>query len=194
MGLTALLGGAFDPPHNGHVALARAAQERFEPDRFFVLVAERPGHKEVVLDAGTRLRLARAAFPQLEVELDQHARTVDLLEERRFDDPLFLIGADQFADFLSWKEPKRILELARLGVARRDGFPRERLDPVLVELDAPDRITFFELEPLPVSSRGVRALAARQESIDALVPPAVARIVRQENLYTVANPRGSEPT
>src|SRR5207244_1231028 len=121
MGVTALLGGAFDPPHNGHVALARAAQEQFEPERLVVLVAERPGHKEAVLDAETRLRLARAAFPELEVELDPYERTVDRLEERRYPDPLFLVGADQFAHFLEWKEPDRVLELAQLGVATRPG-------------------------------------------------------------------------
>ena len=183
MGVTALLGGAFDPPHNGHVALARAAQERFEPERFVVLVAARPGHKEVVLDAETRLRLVRAAFPELEVELDEHARTVDLLEEQRYPDPLFLVGADQFAGFLSWKQPDRVLELTRLAVATRPGFARQPLDAVLARLDHPERVSFFEIEPLPVSSSAARAQAARGEAIDLLVPPAVAEIVREEGLY-----------
>jgi nicotinate-nucleotide adenylyltransferase len=183
MGVTAILGGAFDPPHNGHVALARAAEERFAPERLVVLVAERPGHKPVVLDAGTRVRLAEAAFRGLDVELDDHARTVDLLEERRYDDPLFLVGADEFADFLSWKEPNRVLKLARLGVATRPGYPRERLEAVLGKLHAPERVDFFEIEPVSVSSCDVRARAARGEPIGALVPPAVAEIVENERLY-----------
>ena len=194
MGMTAILGGAFDPPHNGHVELARAARERFAPERLVVLVAARPGHKEVVLDPATRLRLARAAFPGLEVELDGHARTVDLLDDGQFDQPLFLIGADEFADFLTWKEPNRVLELARLGVATRPGYPRERLDGVLAQLDAPERVSFFETDPLPIASRELRALATRGEALDPFVPPDVARIVRDENLYTVREPRGSEPT
>jgi nicotinate-nucleotide adenylyltransferase len=194
VGVTAILGGAFDPPHNGHVELARAAKEQFDPERLVVLVAARPGHKSVALDGPTRLRLARAAFPDLEVELDEHPRTVDLLEERRFDDPLFLIGADEFADFPTWKEPNRVLELARLGVATRPGYPRDRLDRVLAQLDAPERVTFFEIGSLPVASRELRARAARCESIEAFVPPGVARIVRDENLYTVRDPRGSEAT
>ena len=60
--MTGLLGGTFNPPHNGHLALARAAQEHFDLDGLAVLVAERPGHKQVQLDAATRLKLARAAF------------------------------------------------------------------------------------------------------------------------------------
>jgi nicotinate-nucleotide adenylyltransferase len=183
MGMTALLGGRFDPPHNGHVALARAAQEWFEPDRFVVLVAARPGHKEAVLDAETRLRLARAAFPGCEVEPDEHPRTVDLLEEQRYPEPLFVIGADQFAGFRSWKEPERVLELARLGVGTRPGYAREPLEAVLASLGRRDRVTFFEIKPLPISSSAVRARAAAGDSIDQLVPPAVAEIVRKEGLY-----------
>jgi len=183
MGVTAILGGTFDPPHNGHVALARVTLERFRPGRLVVLVAARPGHKAAVLDAETRLRLARAAFPDLEVELDQHPRTVDLLEQRRYDDPLFVIGADEFAGFLSWKEPDRVLSLARLGVATRPGYPREELERVLAELSAPERVELFDIDPLPIDSSALRALAARGESIAPFVPPAVAALVENEGLY-----------
>jgi nicotinate-nucleotide adenylyltransferase len=116
-----LLGGAFDPPHNGHVALARAAIDHFGLDRLLVRVVERPGHRHVEASAADRLELARQAFATVagagvEVALDEHARTVDSLEALRLDDPIFVIGADEFASFLEWKEPARVLELARLGV------------------------------------------------------------------------------
>ena len=75
----ALFGGAFDPPHVGHVALLEAARQRFSPDELLVFVVTNPGHKEVAADANTRLRLARAAFPDADVPLDAHARTVDML-------------------------------------------------------------------------------------------------------------------
>ena len=81
--MTGLLGGTFNPPHNGHLALARAAQEHFDHDELAVLVAERPGHKEVQLDAGTRLKLAQAAFPDYEVEPDG-ARRVHSVNVRGF--------------------------------------------------------------------------------------------------------------
>jgi nicotinate-nucleotide adenylyltransferase len=178
-----LLGGTFNPPHNGHVALARAAKEQFGLDRLVVLVAARPGYKRVELDASTRLPLARAAFPEDEVELDEHAFTVDALRARRWDDPIFLVGADQFLDFPDWNDPEGVLELARLGVATRPGFSRERFEQVLAGLRGRDRVTFFELEPVPVSSRELRDRVARGESIDEFVPAPVARLIEELGLY-----------
>lgn len=178
-----LFGGAFDPPHAGHVELARAAKERFELPRLTVLVAESPGHKDVELPADVRLELARAAFPDDDVRLDPYPRTVDLLRNERFDDPIFLIGADQFVDFLTWKEPETVLELTRLGVAARPGFDRGLLDGVLRSLDSPERVAFFEIEPTPVASREIRILAAEGEPLGGLVPPAVERLIRERGLY-----------
>jgi nicotinate-nucleotide adenylyltransferase len=181
--VTALLGGTFNPPHNGHLALARAAQKHFGLDELVVLVAERPGHKEVQLDAETRVKLARAAFPDYEVEPDPHERTVDMLRAGDWSEPLFLIGADQFADFLTWKDPEGVLTLARIGVATRPGYPRERLDAVLQQLSRPDRVEMFEIEPVPISSREIRDRVTRGEPIDGLVPPAVAELIRSLGLY-----------
>jgi nicotinate-nucleotide adenylyltransferase len=181
--MTGLFGGAFDPPHLGHVAVARAASERFGLPRLVVLVAERPAHKDVHLPAETRLELARAAFPGDEVRLDSHPRTIDLLRAERFDDPLFVIGADQFAGFLTWQEPDAVLERTCLAVATRPGFPRERLEPVLAALEQPERVLFFEIEPSPIASRDVRARAAAGEPLEGLVPPEVARLIRDGGLY-----------
>ena len=178
-----LFGGAFDPPHLGHVAVVRAAREELGIPRLVVLVAEHPGHKVVHAPAETRLELARAAFPDDEVRLDPYARTIDLLRAERFDDPVFVIGADQFAGFLSWREPNEVLQLARVAVATRPGFPREQLEPVLGELEHPDRVLFFEIEPNPVASRDVRAVAAAGEPLDGLVPPEVAHLIQERGLY-----------
>lgn len=181
--MTGLLGGTFNPPHNGHLALARAAERHFDLDELAVLVAVQPGHKDVELDAGTRLRLARAAFPDYEVELDPHERTVDMLKTGRWRDPLFLIGADEFSDFLTWKDPDGVVARARLGVATRPGYPREILEGVLAELSRPDRVELFEIDPLPISSRDIRDRVARGESIEELVPPAVAELIESLGLY-----------
>lgn len=181
--MTGLLGGTFNPPHNGHLALARAAEEQFGLDDLAVLVAVRPGHKEVQLDADTRFRLAQAAFPDYDVELDPHERTVDMLKAGRWREPLFLIGADEFSDFLAWKDPEGVVARARLAVATRPGYPRDRLDNVLKQLSRPDRIELFEIEPLPISSREIRDRVARGEPIDDLVPLAVAELIESLGLY-----------
>ncbi len=177
-----LFGGAFDPPHAGHVAIAAAAKERFGLP-LVVLVSERPGHKDVDLPADVRLELARAAFPDDEVRLDPYPRTIDLLRGERFDDPVFLVGADQFVDFLTWKEPEAVLELARLAVATRPGFDRGLLDTVLRSLERRDRVIFFDAGPNPAASRNIRAALAAGEPLAGLVPPAVERVIRERGLY-----------
>jgi nicotinate-nucleotide adenylyltransferase len=181
--MTVLYGGAFDPPHLGHVALADAARERFGVDRLVILVNERPAHRAVHAAAGDRLALARAAFPLDDVRLDPHPRTVELLRAEGFDDPVFVVGADQFRGFLDWSEPAEVLARARLAVATRPGFPREELDAVLARLEQPARVLFFAIEPNPAASTDVRARAAAGAPLDGLVPAAVAQIVEDRGLY-----------
>jgi nicotinate-nucleotide adenylyltransferase len=181
--MTGLFGSVFDPPHNGHLALLHDARAHFAFDRVVVLVVADPGHKRVATDASVRFGLARAAFPGEEVELDRYPRTVDMLRGRPIDDPVFLVGADQVADFLAWKEPDDVLALARLAVATRPGYPRESLDGVLTALARPERVTFFEIEPLDVSSSDIRERVAGGEPIDGLVPPAVAAEIERLGLY-----------
>ena len=183
-----ILGGAFDPPHVGHVALARAAMDQLDLERLLVLVVADPGHKRTHALAETRLELARLAFdgvPGVDVELDQHARTVDSLEARQPpDDAFFILGADEFADFRHWKSPERVLELVQLGVAMRPGVPDDRVREAHARLPAPDRISYFRLEPVSVSSSLVRERASSGDPIDELVPPEVAEAIARLGLYT----------
>jgi nicotinate-nucleotide adenylyltransferase len=182
----AILGGVFDPPHVGHVALARAAMAELELERLLVLVVADPGHKFATTPADARLELTRLAFadvPGAAVELDRHARTVDSLEELKPTEAVLVIGGDEFADFPTWKEPERVLELARLGVALRPGVPDERVREALTRVPAPDRISFFEMTPVAVSSSGVRERIARGESVDGLVPPGVEDAIARLGLY-----------
>jgi nicotinate-nucleotide adenylyltransferase len=173
--VTGILGGTFDPPHVGHVELADAAERELELDELVVVVVADPGHKDVHASAEARLELARLAFPGREVMLDHHARTVDMLREGPWNDPVFLIGADEYLDFPNWKDPEAVLELARLGVAARPGFPLSQRPS--------DRVVFFELEPVAVSSREIRAKVASGETLDGLVPPAVAETIARLGLY-----------
>ena len=171
-----IFGGRFDPPHLGHLALARTAIEHFGLDELHVTVVADAAHKRSEASAEDRLAMARLTFADLAatVELEQHRYTVDALEEQGYDDPIFLIGADELADFPTWKQPERVLELARLGVATRPGWEPER---------SSDRIEVFELEPQPVSSTEIRERTARGEPIDGLVVPAVAAYIAEHDLY-----------
>ncbi len=178
-----LFGGAFDPPHLGHVAVADAARRHFGVPRLVILVSARPAHREVRAPAAVRLELARAAFPDDDVRLDPHTRTIDLLRAERFADPILVVGADQLCGFLTWKEPDEVLARARLAVAARPDYPRERLERVRSRLTRPERVLFFDVEPNPNASREVRARAAAGEPLDGLVPPAVARLIEALRLY-----------
>jgi len=178
-----LFGGAFDPPHLGHVAVADVARTLFHVDRLGILVSEHPAHRAVTASAEDRLALARAAFPRDDVRLDPYPRTIDLLRAESFDDPVFVIGADQFRGFLEWSEPDAVLERTRVAVATRPGFPRAELDGVLAQLDQPERVILFEIDPNPAASTDVRARIAAGEPLDGLVPFAVATLISERGLY-----------
>jgi nicotinate-nucleotide adenylyltransferase len=191
-----ILGGVFDPPHVGHVALARAALDRLGLERLLVLVVADPGHKVAATPAETRLELTRLALadvPEATVELDDHARTVDSLEARRPENAVFILGADELVGFSGWKRPERVLELARLAVATRPGTSDERVREARAGLAAPDRVVFFEMRAVPVSSSEIRERVALGESIDGLVPPRVASEIARLGLYASPSKLGRNP-
>lgn len=175
--LIGILGGRFDPPHLGHLALARAAVEHFGIDELHVTVIADAGHKGSEAPAADRLELARLTFADVNasVELEEHAYTVDALEASGYADPIFIIGADELAALPTWKEPERVLELARLGVAARPGYEPPVASP---------RVEMFELEPHPISSSEVRRRAREGESLDGFVVPAVAEYITARGLYS----------
>jgi nicotinate-nucleotide adenylyltransferase len=177
--VTGILGGTFDPPHNGHVSLARAALERLPIDRLVALVAADPGHRRVVADPESRLQLARAAFAALpaEVVLDESRFTVDAVRGGRFGESLFVVGADEGAAFPTWKEPDEVLRWVKLAVGTRSGYA----PPDLARYG--DRVVSFELDSPDVSSSEVRDRVARGAPIDDLVPPAVAEAISRLGLY-----------
>jgi len=187
------LGGTFDPPHLGHVALARTAVEALSLERLLVMVVAVPPHKAAVTDAEIRFRLATAAFEgvprvelsRYEIERGGPSYTVETARWARgeFEDPVWIVGADEFADFPTWRDPDGVLDNVRLAVATRPGYGRARLDEVLAGLRRPDRVTFFDLAPIPISSRDIRVRAGRGESLEGLVPPLVASEIEALGLY-----------
>jgi nicotinate-nucleotide adenylyltransferase len=170
-----IFGGAFDPPHAGHVALVRAAEKELGLERVIVVVVADPGHKEVETPGEVRLELARAAFPGYEVVIDEHARTIDMLRAHpEWHGAVFLLGADEFAEFPSWKKPDEVLGLVELGVAARPGHPAGQGDS--------GRVRFFDLDE-PATSRDVRARLDRGEDASDVIPAAVWGIIKRDGLY-----------
>jgi nicotinate-nucleotide adenylyltransferase len=177
-----LLGGAFNPPHNGHVELARRALEEFDLDRLEVLVSGDPAHKDVDCPVDVRLELAKLAFadlPSTSVQADPYRYTIDRLRaEPPPGEAIFLMGADQYRDFPTWKEPDAVLEHVRLGVATRAGVDRPPLVP-----GHEGRVRFFEIDSPPIASSDLRARARRGDPLDGLVPAAVAAEIARRGLY-----------
>ena len=176
-----LLGGAFNPPHDGHVELARRALEEFDLDRLDVLVSDDPAHKDVDCPVDVRVGLAELAFadlPRTNIRADPYRYTIDRLRAEPPPDAIFLMGADQYRDFPSWKEPDAVLERVQLGVATRAGVDRPPLGP-----GHEGRVRFFEIDSPPIASSDLRDRVRRGEPLDGLVPPAVAAEIARKGLY-----------
>jgi nicotinate-nucleotide adenylyltransferase len=178
-----VFGGQFDPPHNGHLAVVRAANRQLGLDRLLVVPTPRPPHRpEPETPAEARYELARAALagePGVEVsriELDRAgpSYTVDTLAGLSAPGrALYLIvGADQLAALEGWEQPDRVRQLAAIVVAARPGAPRV------------DGVEVLAMEPVEASSSEIRERVARGEDVSALVPAGVAAAIEREGLYT----------
>lgn len=180
-----VFGGSFDPVHVGHLAIALAALETVPLDRVLFVPVRRSPLKErdpvaSVADRVTMLERAianepRFALSRVEIERDGVSYTVDTLEALRAQGDLFLIlGSDALADLARWRKPDRIRELATILVAGRPGAP---------EPDRVHRAQPFDAPKLDISSRELRARAARGMSLRYLVPDAVWEHIRERGLY-----------
>lgn len=175
-----ILGGTFDPPHNGHVALAEGARRELGLDELVFLLVAQPGHRECAESADAREALARAAFAgvaQSRVERDDHPFTVDAVRGGRFGDAAFIVGADEGAAFPSWREPDEILRWVKLAVGSRSGYEPPGLERY------GDRVVPFRFASPPISSSMLRELIARDEPVDDFVPPKVAQLIAASGLY-----------
>jgi nicotinate-nucleotide adenylyltransferase len=193
-----LLGGTFNPPHIGHLVCAQEAWSQLGLDRVLLVPAHTPPHKETPEDPGVEARvelceLAVAGDPRLGVSrLDADAPgvswtvdTLNRLHDRHPEHALtFIVGGDMARSLLSWREPEAILELAELGVAERGDVRRADIVETLAGLrGAAERVRFFDMPRLDVSSTLVRRRAAAGQPIRYLVPDAVAAAVERTRIY-----------
>ena len=192
-----MLGGAFNPPHVGHLLLAQEARWQLELDAVLLMVTGRAPHKEIEDDPGAEVRLQMAQLAaegedgveasDLEVGRDEVSysyRTLELLaEEEPGRELYFLLGADMAAGLASWKEPKRVVELARLGVVPRPGVGIGAVRSALERLDASDRAEIIEMPLCGASSTTVRQRAREGRPLRHLVPDPVIEEIRERGLY-----------
>jgi len=193
-----LFGGTFDPPHVGHLALAEWARTRLGLERVVFMPAGTPPHK---LRRGLSPVQHRVAMTRLAVR-GNRAFTVSTLEARRAG-PSFtvdtlaalarlhpgsrlylLMGADSLDDFSTWHEPKRILDLATLVVARRKGAAAAVRHPrASGRRRLPGKVLWLDNPPLEVSSSALRVELRAHRSVRYLVAEAVERYAIRHRLY-----------
>jgi nicotinate-nucleotide adenylyltransferase len=192
-----ILGGTFNPPHVAHLVCAQEACAQLGLDRVLLVPVAAPPHKEARDDPGPEVRvemcrLAVADDDRLEVstiEVDRGgpSYTIDTLREIHArapgDDLTFIVGGDMAASLPTWREPQAILGLARLGVAERAGVRRADILDRVSGLGDPDRVVFFDMPRLDVSSSDLRARVATGRPIRHLVPDPVARFIAARALY-----------
>ncbi len=186
-----VFGGTFDPIHNAHMRIAKAARQQAQLDKVLFVVAAQPPHKSgKALGASSEDRYAMveaalAEEPGLEasrVELDREgpsytAETLEILQQQYPDATLFLIiGLDSLADLPQWRAPDTILGRAHLLVAPRPG-----------SFEIPERIegayTMLNIEPVDMSSTEVRNRAAQAKPYEELLPPPVRKYVKKHGTY-----------
>jgi nicotinate-nucleotide adenylyltransferase len=182
----ALLGGTFDPVHNAHLAMARAALDALACEAVVFLPTGAPKYRQPAIapapDRLAMLELALQGEPRFRIdrrELEPQASgfTADTLESVRGElgadaELYFLLGADQLAKLATWHRPDQVRKLARLAVFARPGFEVREAG-----------IKLIPMSPMPVSGSDIRARAARGESLAGLVPDAVANYIGRKGLY-----------
>jgi nicotinate-nucleotide adenylyltransferase len=201
-----ILGGVFNPPHIGHLVCAQEAHEQLGLDRVVLMPVGQAPHRSVQGDPGGDVRAlmcerAIAGDPRFEVSRVELERTgpsytLDTLRAMRGqapDDALVLIlGADQAAALPRWHEPEEVLRLALVAVAEREDAGRERVRQAVSSLRGADRVGFFAMPRLDVSSTLIRERARVGRPVRYLVPDGVAETMAERALYRTHAPVGAD--
>jgi len=207
-----VLGGTFNPVHVGHVVMARECSRRLGLRRILFVPCATPPHKPApsgvtLADRLAMLERAIAGEAGFEVSpIEAHAGvvcyTIDTLRRLRHGgwgfEPVFLIGADSLLDLPTWKDNLALISEFDFAVLGRGTLPRtaqldDRIRRHVFEVSGPDsvpadlgaggRILRLDVTPPAVSSREIRRRIAAGKDLDGLVPPEVARYIRDNLLY-----------
>lgn len=182
-----LFGGTFDPVHNGHVAMLRAAQAQLQPDETRVIPVGNPWQKGRLPFAGAadRVAMLTRAFPEAIIdrrELDREGPTytVDTLKALHQENPdaafFWLIGSDSFAKLDTWRDPNTLAALTVFAVVRRAEEAR-------VMPDVACRFVDIAAAPPAISSTQIRSALAVGRDVADLVPELVYDYIVLHKLY-----------
>jgi len=194
-----VMGGTFDPIHNGHLAVAEEVRSRLDLSMLLFVPAGQPWLKmdNPVSPAEYRVRMVRLAIADkphlklstMEVERSGATYTVDTMAELQSqfgaeNDLFFILGWDNLAELPQWKEPSRLITLCHLVAVPRPGYPR----PDLKALEAlipglSQRVILMDKPEMDISASEIRDRVAQGLSISHLVPGPVDEYIRQHKLY-----------
>lgn len=195
MARVGLLGGTFNPPHLAHLVCAQEALIGLGLDRVLLVPVGVPPHKVVEAEPGVVHRVAmceaavgadqRFGVSRADTEREGPSYTVDLLRSLDGKDDLtFIVGGDMAHLLPAWRDPDGVLALARIAVAEREGVRRADIAERLARLaGAAERVCFFDMPRLDISSSLIRRRAAAGQPVRYLVPDAVAAYIERERLY-----------
>jgi nicotinate-nucleotide adenylyltransferase len=197
-----VLGGTFDPVHNGHLYIANALRAALDLERVVWVPAGRPPHKTGQIVSSDRDRLAMLELALTGSATDQistidiersgpsyTADTVVILAQRFAPARLFfLMGEDSLRDLPTWYDPERLLRAAELAVAARPGVDAD-LESVARQVPTVrGRVLLVPTEEIAISSSGIRRRVRENQSIHGLVPAAVEAYIQDHGLYTQPAP------
>lgn len=196
-GKIGIMGGTFDPIHNGHIAIAKSAAEQLGLQRMLFIPTGNPHFKleQKVTDASVRTHMVELAIAdderfvldRCEVDRPGVTYTADTLEElaARYPDTelYFVMGADSAMTLHHWRNAERVAELCTVAVVQRPGQTLEEVHDAIEKSPIEFSVTCVEAPQVDVSSTQIRELVSRGESIEALVPQAVAEFIEQTGLY-----------
>ena len=190
-------GGTFDPPHLGHLIIASETRLALELDEIVFVPAGQPPHKDpsrvsLAADRLAMLRLAIGDDPRfridtLEIERSGQSWTAATLTELTTRDPdaalWFLMGSDSLAALHTWRDPERIVAMARIAVAARPGTTIDLAGVADRLPSARDRIDLVDVPLIDIASHTLRRRARSGTPLDYLVPAAVDRYISETGLY-----------
>ena len=197
-----IFGGTFDPVHIGHLVIVSELKHALSLDHVLVVPTGDPPHKpdQPLTAAFHRVRMlqlaleGRIGYSIDRIDLDRAgpSYTADMLTTLSLRYPhtqlVFLMGEDSLRDLHSWRDPKRILELAEIGVGCRPGVAVE-LTAVYARLpSAQGRVSLVEVPQIDVASRDIRRRVASGEPIAFLVLPDVESYIYKHGLYLETPP------